>query len=98
MAGVGSLGSLRSKAGGGSPHRRAAHSSGSFASCIAYAGMRFGHRVMVVMPQTAPRVKFEGGGFGSGAAGESYRRARERAGAYRTFLAGGDRGNVLSGT
>src|SRR5262245_13355473 len=37
----------------------AAHSSGNFASGIAYAGMRFGKRVIVVMPQTAPRVKFE---------------------------------------
>jgi threonine dehydratase len=36
-----------------------AHSSGNFASGIAYAGMRFGRRVIVVMPQTAPRVKFE---------------------------------------
>jgi len=37
----------------------AAHSSGNFASGIAYAGMRFGKRVIVVMPETAPRVKFE---------------------------------------
>lgn len=37
----------------------AAHSSGNFASGIAYAGMRFGVRVIVVMPDTAPRVKFE---------------------------------------
>jgi threonine dehydratase len=37
----------------------AAHSSGNFASGIAYAGLRFGRRVIVVMPQTAPRVKFE---------------------------------------
>jgi threonine dehydratase len=37
----------------------AAHSSGNFASGIAYAGMRFERRVIVVMPQTAPRVKFE---------------------------------------
>lgn len=37
----------------------AAHSSGNFASGIAYAGMRFGCRVIVVMPETAPRVKFE---------------------------------------
>lgn len=37
----------------------AAHSSGNFASGIAYAGMRFGRRVIVVMPDTAPRVKFE---------------------------------------
>lgn len=37
----------------------AAHSSGNFASGIAYAGMRFGKRVIVVMPQNAPRVKFE---------------------------------------
>lgn len=37
----------------------AAHSSGNFASGIAYAGMRFSKRVIVVMPETAPRVKFE---------------------------------------
>jgi threonine dehydratase len=37
----------------------AAHSSGNFASGIAYAGHRFGRRVLVVMPETAPRVKFE---------------------------------------
>lgn len=37
----------------------AAHSSGNFASGIAYAGMRFGVRVIVVMPDTAPRVKFQ---------------------------------------
>ena len=37
----------------------AAHSSGNFASGIAYAGMRYGKRVIVVMPETAPRVKFE---------------------------------------
>ena len=37
----------------------AAHSSGNFASGIAYAGMRFGRRVIVVMPEAAPRVKFE---------------------------------------
>lgn len=35
-----------------------AHSSGNFASGISYAGMRFGKRVVVVMPETAPRVKF----------------------------------------
>src|SRR5437870_5207913 len=34
----------------------AAHSSGNFASGIAFAGMRFGKRVIVVMPETAPRV------------------------------------------
>ena len=37
----------------------AAHSSGNFASGIAFAGMRYKKRVIVVMPQTAPRVKFE---------------------------------------
>ena len=36
----------------------AAHSSGNFASGIAYAGMRFGVRVIVVMPDTAPEIKF----------------------------------------
>lgn len=36
-----------------------AHSSGNFACGISYAGMRFGKRVIVVMPDTAPRVKFE---------------------------------------
>ena len=37
----------------------AAHSSGNFASGIAFAGMRYQKRVIVVMPDTAPRVKFE---------------------------------------
>jgi threo-3-hydroxy-L-aspartate ammonia-lyase len=37
----------------------AAHSSGNFAAGIAYAGMRFQRRVIVVMPESAPRVKFE---------------------------------------
>jgi threonine dehydratase len=37
----------------------AAHSSGNFASGIAFAGMRFKKRVIVVMPESAPRVKFE---------------------------------------
>jgi threonine dehydratase len=36
-----------------------AHSSGNFASGIAYAGMRFRRRVIIVMPETAPQVKFE---------------------------------------
>lgn len=36
----------------------AAHSSGNFASGIAFAGMRYGKRVIVVMPESAPRVKF----------------------------------------
>lgn len=37
----------------------AAHSSGNFASGIAFAGMRFHKRVIVVMPENAPRIKFE---------------------------------------
>ncbi len=37
----------------------AAHSSGNFAAGIAYAGMRYGKRVIIVMPDTAARVKFE---------------------------------------
>lgn len=37
----------------------AAHSSGNFASGIAYAGMKYGKRVIVVMPESASRVKFE---------------------------------------
>jgi threonine dehydratase len=36
-----------------------AHSSGNFASGIAFAGMRYGKRVIIVMPETAPKVKFE---------------------------------------
>jgi threonine dehydratase len=36
----------------------AAHSSGNFASGIAFAGMRYGKRVIIVMPETAPKVKF----------------------------------------
>jgi threonine dehydratase len=37
----------------------AAHSSGNFASGIAFAGMSFKKKVIVVMPETAPRIKFE---------------------------------------
>lgn len=37
----------------------AAHSSGNFASGISFAGQRYGKRVIIVMPETAPRVKFE---------------------------------------
>lgn len=37
----------------------AAHSSGNFASGLAYAGHRFGARVIIVMPESAPKVKFE---------------------------------------
>lgn len=37
----------------------AAHSSGNFASGISFAGMRYGRRVIIVMPATAPQVKFE---------------------------------------
>ena len=40
-------------------HPVAAHSSGNFASGIAFAGMRYGKRVIIVMPESAPRVKFE---------------------------------------
>lgn len=36
-----------------------AHSSGNFASGIAFAGMRYGKRVIVVMPDTAPQRKCE---------------------------------------
>ncbi|MEW4530300.1 threonine/serine dehydratase [Maioricimonas sp. JC845] len=36
----------------------AAHSSGNFASGISFAGARYGKRVIVVMPDTAPEVKF----------------------------------------
>jgi threonine dehydratase len=37
----------------------AAHSSGNFASGLAFAGQRYGKRVIIVMPDTAPRIKFE---------------------------------------
>lgn len=36
----------------------AAHSSGNFAAGIAFAGMTFGKRVIIVMPETAAKVKF----------------------------------------
>jgi threonine dehydratase len=36
-----------------------ANSSGNFASGIAFAGRQFGKHVIVVMPDAAPRVKFE---------------------------------------
>jgi threonine dehydratase len=35
----------------------AAHSSGNFASGLSFAGMCFGKRVIIVMPNTAPKVK-----------------------------------------
>ncbi len=37
----------------------AASSSGNFASGISFAGMRYGKRVMVVMPDSAPDIKFK---------------------------------------
>jgi threonine dehydratase len=37
----------------------AAHSSGNFASGISFAGMRYGKRVIIVMPGSAPQVKFQ---------------------------------------
>lgn len=37
----------------------AAHSSGNFASGIAFAGRQFEKQVIIVMPDTAPQVKFE---------------------------------------
>lgn len=37
----------------------AAHSSGNFAAGIAFAGRLFRKRVIIVMPDTAPQVKFE---------------------------------------
>jgi threonine dehydratase len=36
----------------------AAHSSGNFASGISFAGMKFTKRVLIVMPDSAPKVKF----------------------------------------
>lgn len=37
----------------------AAHSSGNFASGISFAGMRYEKQVVIVMPETAPKVKFD---------------------------------------
>lgn len=37
----------------------AAHSSGNFACGIAFAGMKYGKRVIIVMPDTAPRRKLD---------------------------------------
>jgi len=37
----------------------AAHSSGNFASGISFAGNRYQKRVIIVMPDTAPQVKFQ---------------------------------------
>lgn len=37
----------------------AAHSSGNFACGISFAGMKYQKKVIVVMPESAPRVKFE---------------------------------------
>ncbi len=37
----------------------AAHSSGNFASGISFAGMRYDKRVIIVMPDDAPKIKFQ---------------------------------------
>ena len=37
----------------------AAHSSGNFASGLSYAGHRYNKRVIIVMPESAPKIKFE---------------------------------------
>lgn len=37
----------------------AAHSSGNFASGISFAGHQYGKRVIIVMPESAPQIKFE---------------------------------------
>lgn len=37
----------------------AAHSSGNFAAGISFAGMRYRKRVIIVMPDTAPQMKFD---------------------------------------
>jgi threonine dehydratase len=36
-----------------------ANSSGNFAAGLAYAGMRYQKRVVIVMPNHAPQVKFD---------------------------------------
>lgn len=36
-----------------------AHSSGNFASGLSFASQQFGKRAIIVMPETAPKVKFE---------------------------------------
>ena len=36
-----------------------AHSSGNFASGLSFASQQFGKRAIIVMPETAPRVKFD---------------------------------------
>ncbi len=35
------------------------HSSGNFASGLSYAGMKYGKRVIIVMPESAPQIKFD---------------------------------------
>jgi threonine dehydratase len=37
----------------------AAHSSGNFASGLAFAGMKYNRKIIIVMPDTAPQVKFD---------------------------------------
>lgn len=37
----------------------AAHSSGNFASGLAFAGAKYGKRVIIVMPDNAPQIKFD---------------------------------------
>ncbi|MFK8111756.1 MAG: threonine/serine dehydratase [Rubripirellula sp.] len=36
-----------------------AHSSGNFASGLSFAGHRYGKRVIIVMPESAPQIKFD---------------------------------------
>lgn len=36
-----------------------AHSSGNFASGLSFAGMKYGKRVIIVMPANAPQIKFD---------------------------------------
>ena len=40
-------------------HPVAAHSSGNFASGLAFAGFKYSKRVIIVMPENAPKIKFE---------------------------------------
>lgn len=37
----------------------AAHSSGNFASGLAFAGLKYGKRIIIVMPNDAPQTKFD---------------------------------------
>jgi len=56
---MGALNWMHAHAEGVGSRPVAAHSSGNFASGISFAGWKYGKRVIIVMPESAPKIKFE---------------------------------------